>query len=96
MADIGAGEESEDGAARWLLVVTVTSGEGECFAVEGGTEGVKVPVEDCGVSGRIDDGGLTMKRDRRWCQRRLVALTTLEVSRSSTSKVPESVRVMPV
>ena len=113
---IGAGDIDFNGGliVEDAIVDGDLVGEGECFAVseelEGGTEGVKVPVEDCGVSGRIDDGvradveeGIEVNAVESGigvgaaeAMKRLVALTTLEVSRSSTSKVPESVRVMPV
>ena len=59
---IGAGDIDFNGGliVEDAIVDGDLVGEGECFAVseelEGGTEGVKVPVEDCGVSGRIDDG----------------------------------------
>ena len=113
---IGAGDIDFNGGliVEDAIVDGDLVGEGECFAVseelEGGTEGVKVPVEDCGVSGRIDDGvradveeGIEVNAVESGsalvpaeAMKRLVALTMLEVSRSSTSKVPESVRVMPV
>ena len=60
---IGAGDIDFNGGliVEDAIVDGDLVGEGECFAVseelEGGTEGVKVPVEDCGVSGRIDDVG---------------------------------------
>ena len=67
---IGAGDIDFNGGliVEDAIVDGDLVGEGECFAVseelEGGTEGVKVPVEDCGVSGRIDDGvRLTLKKE---------------------------------
>ena len=59
---IGAGDIDFNGGliVEDAIVDGDLVGEGECFAVseelEGGSEGVKVPVEDCVVCGRIDDG----------------------------------------
>ena len=104
MIDCNGGEIGLDAIGDGDVVV-----EGEGFAVseelEGGYAGVKVPVEDCGVCGRIDDGVRAdveevIEDDLMRAGsvlvpaepvKELLALTTLEVSRSSTVKVPVSV-----
>ena len=67
---IGAGDIDFNGGliVEDAIVDGDLVGEGECFAVseelEGGTEGVKVPVEDCGVSGCTTTGNRpTLKKE---------------------------------